>query len=181
MAVADQEIEVCGEADDAAEAVAGAKLTQPDICLVGSELPGGGMAAVRGIHKVAPGAAIVVLGSVGDANELLTALRAGAIGYVPCTITSWQVQRVFQAIMAGEAVVPRAMVRALLRELYTSAAVGAGEVSSRQAQVLDLARRGHSPAEIARRLGISPVTVRRHISVLVRKLGLEDRRALVNL
>lgn len=179
MALADQEVEICAEADDAAQAIVAAKLAQPDICLVGSELPGGGIAAVQGIHEAAPSAAIVVLAGIGDASELLIAVRAGAIGYIPGTITREQLHRVFQAALAGEAVVPRSMVRALIRELHTSAALVAGRVSSRQAQVLDLVRRGHSPAEIARRLEISPVTVRRHTSDLVRKLGLEDRGALV--
>jgi DNA-binding NarL/FixJ family response regulator len=180
MALADQEVEICAEADDAAQAIAGAKLAQPDICLVGSELPGGGVAAVRGIQEAAPRAAIVMLAGIGDASELLMAVRAGAIGYVPGTITREQLRLVFQAVLAGQAVVPPSMVRALIRELHTSAALIAGEVTSRQAQVLDLLRRGHSPAEIARRLGISPVTVRRHVSDLVRKLGLEDRWALVS-
>jgi two-component system nitrate/nitrite response regulator NarL len=178
IALADDEVEICAEADDAAQAVAGAKLGQPDVCLVGSELPGGGMAAVRGIQAEAPGAAIIVLGGMGTASELLMAVRAGAIGYVPGTITREELRRVFQAALAGEAVVPRSMVLALIRELHTSAALVAGDVTSRQAQVLDLLRRGQSPAEIARRLELSPVTVRRHMSDLVRKLGLEDRWAL---
>ena len=180
LALADQELEICAEAEDAAQAIAEAKLAQPDICLIGSDLPGGGMAAVRGVQKEAPRAAIVVLAGIGTAGELLMAVRAGAIGYVPGTITREQLGRVFQAVLAGEAVVPRSMVRPLIRELQTSAALVAEEVSSRQAQVLDLLRRGHSPAEIARRLEISPVTVRRHTSDLVRKLGLEDRRALAS-
>lgn len=180
MALVDQEIEIWAEADDAAQAIAAAKLGQPDICLVGSELPGGGIATVQGIHEAAPSAAIIVLAGIGTASELLLALRLGAIGYVPGTITREQLPRVLQAVLAGEAVVPRSMVRTLIRELHTSAALVAGQVSSRQAQVLDLLRRGHSPAEVARRLEISPVTVRRHTSDLVRKLGLEDRGALVS-
>jgi DNA-binding NarL/FixJ family response regulator len=180
LALADQDLEICAEADDAEQAIAGARLTQPDICFVGSELPGGGIAAVRGIQQAASGAAIVVLAGIGTASELLTAIRAGAIGYVPGTITREQLRRVLHAALAGEAVVPRSMVRTLIRELHTSAALLAGDVSGRQAQVLDLLRRGNSPAEIARRLEISPVTVRRHTSDLVRKLGLEDRWALVS-
>jgi DNA-binding NarL/FixJ family response regulator len=179
MALADQEVDICAEADTAEQAIAGASLAQPDICLVGSELPGGGMAAVGGIHRATPRAAIVVLAGIGDAGELLTAIRAGAIGYVPGTITREQLRGVVQAVLAGEAVVPPSMVRILIRELHKSAAVGAGEVTSRQAQVLDLLRHGHSPAEIAGRLEISPVTVRRHMSDLVRKLGLEDRGGLI--
>jgi DNA-binding NarL/FixJ family response regulator len=178
MALADQEVEVCAEADDAAQAIAGAKLAQPDICLVGSELPGGGMTAVRGIQDAAPSAAIIMLAGMGDESELLMAIRAGAIGYVPGAITREELRRAFKSALAGEAVVPPSMVLTLIRELQTSAALAAGAVTIRQRQVLELLRGGHSPAEIARRLEISPVTVRRHMSDLVRKLDLEDRWVL---
>lgn len=181
MALADQQIEICAEAGDVAQAIAEAQREQPDMCLVGSDLPGGGMAAVRGIQAVAPGATIIVLAAAGDPSELLTAVRAGAIGYVPNTTTGEQLRRACQAALAGEAVVPRSMVRTLIGELHTAAALVAGDVTGRQAQVLDLLRGGDSPAEIAQRLEISPVTVRRHISDLVRKLRLGDRSALVSL
>src|SRR5581483_9452733 len=113
------------------------------------------------------------------ASELLMAIRAGAIGYVPGTTNREQLCRACHAALAGEAVVPRSMVATLMGELHTSAALVAGDVTGRQAQVLDLLRGGDSPAEIAQRLKISPVTVRRHISDLVRKLNLENRGALV--
>ena len=179
MALTDQEVDICAEAGGAAQAIAAAKLAQPDVCLIGSELPGGGTVAVRGIQEAAPGAVIIVLGGIGTTSELLMVLRAGAIGYVPGTITAEQLRRVFHAVLAGEAVVPRSMVRHLIRELHTSGALVVGQVTSRQAQVLDLLTLGHSPAEIAGRLDISPVTVRRHISDALRKLGLQDRRALM--
>ena len=180
MALADQQIEICAEAGDVAQAIAEAQREQPDMCLIGSDLPGGGMAAVRGIQAVAPGATIIVLAAAGDPRELLMALRAGAIGYVPGTTTREQLRRACEAALAGEAVVPRSMVRTLIGELQTSAALVAGDVTSRQAQVLDLLRSGDSPAEIAQRLEISPVTVRRHISDVMRKLRLGDRGALVS-
>ena len=170
MALADQQIEICAEAGDVAHAIAEAQREQPDMCLVGSDLPGGGLAAVRGIQTVAPGATVIVLAGAGDASELLMAVRAGAIGYVPGTTTREQLRRACQAALAGEAVVPRSMVRTLIGELHKSAALIAGDLTSRQAQVLDLLRRGDSPTEVAGRLDISPVTVRRHISDLVRKL-----------
>jgi len=179
MALNDQEVEICAEAGGAAQAIAAAKLAQPDICFVGSDLPGGGIAAVRGIGEVAPDAVIIVAAGAETASELLMALRAGAIGYVPGTITPEQLRRVFHAALAGEAIVPRSMTRYLIRELHTSAALVIGQVTSRQAQVVDLLRHGQSPADIARRLDISPVTVRRHISDALRKLGLKDRRALM--
>jgi DNA-binding CsgD family transcriptional regulator len=69
------------------------------------------------------------------------------------------------------------MVLALVRELQRAASGGDG-LTPREMQVLDLLRRGGSTAAIADRLGISPVTVRRHISTSMRKIGAEDRAAL---
>jgi DNA-binding NarL/FixJ family response regulator len=71
------------------------------------------------------------------------------------------------------------MVRDLIRELHRAAAIRVGELTPREADVLDLLRRGYSTGEIARGLAISPVTVRRHTSDLVRKIGVEDRAALL--
>jgi DNA-binding NarL/FixJ family response regulator len=69
------------------------------------------------------------------------------------------------------------MVLALVRELQRAASGGDG-LTPRETQVIDLLRQGRSTAAIADRLGVSPVTVRRHISASVHKLGAEDRAAL---
>ncbi len=82
-----------------------------------------------------------------------------------------------RGVAAQEAAVPRAMVRELILELRTATALGG--VTEREAQVLGMLRRGHSTAEIAARLQISPVTVRRYISDLVRKLGVDSRAGLL--
>ena len=83
-----------------------------------------------------------------------------------------------KAIAANEAVVPRSMVLELLLELR-GGGPGVDALSTREAQVLGMLRRGQTTAEIADRLAIAPVTVRRHISQLVRKTGVEDRAALM--
>jgi len=69
------------------------------------------------------------------------------------------------------------MILELLLELRGAGARG-DELTGRQSQVRGMLRRGHTTAEIAERLEIAPVTVRRHISELVYKLGVEDRSAL---
>jgi DNA-binding NarL/FixJ family response regulator len=70
------------------------------------------------------------------------------------------------------------MVLELLMELR-GGGTGAGALTARESQVLGMLRRGHSTAAIGERLQITPVTVRRHISELVHKLGVEDRSALI--
>lgn len=176
MALGDA-VEVCAEAGDAEQAIRAAMREQPDLCLVGREIAGDGLAAVRGICRAAPNAAVVVLARVRDADDLIESVRAGAIGYVPDPLDGDGLRTVVRAIVSNEAVVPRSMVLELLLELR-GRGNGAGTLTNRESQVLGMLRRGHSTAAIAERLSIAPVTVRRHISDLVRKLGVENRAAL---
>jgi DNA-binding NarL/FixJ family response regulator len=170
--------QVCAEAGDAEQAISAAEREQPDICIVGLEITGGGVVAVDGICAVAPDTAVIVLATSRDVDDLLASVRAGAIGYLPGSIDPVPLRRVVGAVLAGEAAVPRAMVVELARELQGTTNPGDEGVTGRQAQVLGMLRRGQSTRAIAQRLEISPVTVRRHISALVHKTGAEDRTAL---
>lgn len=174
----DGDVEICAEAGNAEQAIRAAMREQPDVCLVGRDLPGDGLSAVRGICRAAPRAAVVVLTEVWDVDDLLDAVRAGAIGYVPDGVNAERLRRIIDAVAAGEAVVPPAMVLELLKELRGNGA-GAEVLTGREAQVLGMLRRGHTTAAIAERLQITPVTVRRHISELVHKLGVRDRSELI--
>ncbi len=174
----DGEAEICAEAGDARQAIRAAMREQPDICLVGRDLPGDGIAAVRGICRAAPGAAVVVLAEVRDVDDLLDAVRAGAIGYVPDGLDADRLRGIIGAVAAKEAVVPSDMVLDLLAELRSRGTTGS-VLTAREAQVLGMLRRGQSTAAIAERLGVTPVTVRRHISELVHKLGVENRSELI--
>jgi len=169
------EAQVCAEAGDAEQAIRLAKREQPQVCLVGRSIIGDGIKAARGICRAAPSAAVVVVADGIDADDLLNAVRAGAIGYVSAgDLHAAGLWRIVRAAADGEAIVPRAMVRRVLEELSE---VGDG-LSARERQVLGMLRRGSSTAAIAERLGITPTTVRRHISDLVHKLGVEGRSAL---
>jgi DNA-binding NarL/FixJ family response regulator len=169
------EADVCAEADNAEQAIRAAKREQPEVCLVGRGILGDGIRAARAICRAAPKAAVVLVADAIDADDLLDAVRAGAVGYV-CVedLHADGLRRLVRAAADGEAIVPRAMVRTLLEEL-SDRSDGLG---ARERQVLGMLRRGYSTAAIAERLGITPTTVRRHISDLVHKLGVEDRSAL---
>ncbi len=172
------EVEVCAEAGSVETAIRAAKAEQPDVALVGTAVLAESRTAIRGITRAAPGCAVVVLADAEDPDDLLEAVRAGAVGYVPGALDVDRLCRVFRAVTAGEAVIPRSMVSDLLSELRAGA--GAGDtLTGREAQVLGMLRRGHSTARIAERLQIAPVTVRRHISELVRKHGVESRAELI--
>ena len=172
------EADVCAEAEDAEQAIRAARREQPEICLVGRSISGDGIRAARGICRAAPKAAVVVVADAFDADDLLDAVRAGAVGYVSVgDVHAACLPRIVRAAADGGAIVPRATVGRLLEELRDR---GDG-LSARECQVLSMLRRGYSTAAIAERMGITPTTVRRHVSDLVHKLGVEDRSALTRL
>jgi DNA-binding NarL/FixJ family response regulator len=134
---------------------------------------------VRRLSAVVPEAAIVLLACSDDVGILVAALRVGALGYVPAGSDASQLRRIVKAVHAREAAVPRSMVRELVIELRLPTAGGDEGLTPRQAQILAMLRRGHSTSGIAADLAISPVTVRRHISVLAAKVGASDRGELI--
>ena len=120
---------------------------------------------------------MIALAPSPEADDLLECVDAGAVGYLPASTSAASLRRAIAAVNEGEAVVPRAMVLVLVRELQR--ATGDDGLTARETQVLDLLRRGSSTGAIADRLGISSVTVRRHISASMHKLGAEDRSGLI--
>ncbi|MGZ4249399.1 MAG: LuxR C-terminal-related transcriptional regulator [Solirubrobacteraceae bacterium] len=171
------EVGVTAEVDDAEQSIRTAKRLQPDVVLIGRDVAGERLAAVRGICRAAPKAAVVVLAQDRDVDDMLDAVRAGAVGYMPGPIDADRLRRIVRAVAANEAVVPRGMVLELMLELRAGGG-GIDALTARESQVLGMLRRGQSTAAIAARLEITPVTVRRHISELVRKLGVRDRSEL---
>jgi DNA-binding NarL/FixJ family response regulator len=173
----DTGVEICAEADNAEQAIRAAKREQPDLCLIADHIAGDGLVAISGICRAAPACAVVVLAQANDADYLLECVRAGAVGYVPGSVDAGRLNRVVRAAAANEAVVPRSMVLELVLELRGRGS-GADALTARESQVLGMLRRGSRTSEIADRLAIAPVTVRRHISELVRKHGVENRAEL---
>lgn len=177
MALGD-DVLVCAEETELDQAIRAAKREQPEIAFIGREGTADWRALVRGVCRAAPLCAVVVLAQTSDADDMLESVRAGAVGYVPGVLDADRIRRVFRALQGSEAIVPRSMVNELLSELRGTHNAENG-LTGREAQVLGMLRRGHSTAWIAERLQIAPVTVRRHISELVHKLGVENRSDLV--
>lgn len=172
-------VELCAEAASARAAVRAAVATRPDLALIGRSLSGGGIEAVREIRERVPECAVVVLADSDDTADLVAVVRAGAIGYLPVGFTSAQLERAIGAIREHQAAIPRSMVRELLDEIHLSGRAVSGGLSLREEQVLRMLSAGESTGSIATSLAISPVTVRRHISALVRKAGVAGRTELI--
>jgi DNA-binding NarL/FixJ family response regulator len=180
----------CSEADDAETAVVAAVRNQPDVCVVDFDPPVRAIRAAAEIATKVPRAAVVVMTRKIDEEEFIAAVRAGAIGYLLEGVDPARLPFVIRSVMRGEAAVPRAFVPRLIEEfrgrerrrrhldLYEHQRV---ELTGREWEVVDLLRKGLSTRAIAELLGISAVTVRRHISAVHGKFGVQSRAELLQL
>ena len=143
------------------------------------------VSALALVKMRAPATAAVLLVQRADADELIDALRAGASGYILEGLGPAGIGRALQAVQRGEPAIPRELLGALadefrargLRRRVQVPGRPAVELTRRQSEVLELLRRGLSTGEIAERLQISRVTVRRHLGIAVGKLDAKDRAA----
>lgn len=181
---------VCAESGTAAGAVAAAVEHQPDVALLDIRMPGNGIEAAREISAACPDIAIVMLTVSRDDNDLFEAVSAGARGFLLKDIDPDRLPRVLQSVVDGEAALPRSLVARLVDEfrIRESAAGSArprsgpfAALTEREWEVLRFLRAGLTTQEIAARLFVTPVTVRTHVSAIMRKLDVPDRDAAVRL
>jgi DNA-binding NarL/FixJ family response regulator len=174
--------EVVAEADDAEAVVAAIEHVALELALVDAALPGGGIDAVARISRLRPAVRLVILTASPNGDELLTAVLAGATGYLAKHASAARLPDALHGVLAGEVALPRRHAQRLLDELRRRAARRAAvsaraamPLTDREWDVLELLADGRSTAEMARHLRISQVTVRRHVSAVVAKLGVRDR------
>jgi DNA-binding NarL/FixJ family response regulator len=182
-------IQVVAEAATAEDAVAVALRYRPDVCLLSTRLPGGGIFAAEEISSALPDTKVVMVSDSED-GELFDALRAGAVGWLLPTTPAARLPHAIHGVAEGQAALPRELTARLIREFRESggrrrvrvSSSGANvDLTAREYEVLRRMKRGDQTAEIAQRLGISEVTVRRHISSIVHKLGVGDRHTVLSL
>lgn len=186
---ADPRFVVCAEAGDAAAAVEAAVHEDPDICLLDIQMPGGGLAATWEIAARLPETKIVMLTASDQESDLLAALRAGAASYLVKTIDPRRLPHALHDVYEGRAAIPRDLVAGMVRQFRTSEprrrTLRGGELAqhltSREWEVLRLLSQGFSTAQIAHRLVLSRSAVRAHVSAVVKKLGVTNRDAAVEL
>jgi DNA-binding NarL/FixJ family response regulator len=180
---------VVAEVATAGAAVEAALRERPDVCLLDIHMPGSGIAAAGEISEQLPGARIVMLTASHEDADLFAALKAGASGYLLKDMNPERLPAALRGVMAGEAALPRTLVTRVLEEfrgaerrpLRPFLKRRGVELTSREWEVLELLREELSTAEIAARLGVSPVTVRRHVSAILGKLRVTDRKAMARL
>jgi DNA-binding NarL/FixJ family response regulator len=171
------------------DAVAAAIALRPDVCLLDVNMPGGGIQAAAEIAQEVPEAVVVMLAADADDALLFDALRAGARGYLLKDTDPDRLPLALEGVLDGEAAIPRRLVMRMIEEFQSRerrrriplVRPGAEQLTEREWQVLDLLKQELSTREAAQRMGISEVTVRRHLSAAMSKLGVASRREVLEL
>ncbi|CAB4909109.1 MAG: response regulator [Actinobacteria bacterium] len=176
-------IEVVGEAETVGEAVDVVRRTVPDVVLLDVHMPdGGGLAVLHGIGPDLPATRFLALSVSDAAEDVIAVVRAGARGYVTKSISAGELSDAVRRVAGGDAVFSPRLAGFVL-DAFSSADAPAsdGELDSltaRERDVLRLIARGYAYREVAGELFISVKTVETHVSSVLRKLQLSNRREL---
>lgn len=189
VALAAAGVRVSAEVESVQELMLAVSERSPEVCLIDVDLSGNGLAATAELAVRAPSVSVVLLTAAPSEEQFLSAIRAGAFGYVDINVAPAALGNIVGAVLRGEAAIPRALVPILVdryrarptrRHLAVSNRRGV-DLTSREWEVLDSMREGLSTRAIAERLVISDVTVRRHIGSVLKKLQVTSRNDALRL
>ena len=199
-----EEVEVIAEATDGRETLGLCRRLRPDLLLMDMIMPEmDGVAATRAIKSELPRTIVLVMTASEDSEHLLSALRAGAGGYVLKTADPERITEAVRKALEGEFPLDQEVATRLLlrlsqekqerqdaeeeegvspvpeapttQERGTTHAAANRELSPREAEVLRLIAHGRTNEQIARELLVSTSTVKNHVGQILSKLGASDR------
>ncbi|MFV2119438.1 response regulator [Streptomyces sp. Act-28] len=171
----EDDLEVVAEAASGPEAIAMARAHRPDVAVLDLQMPGlDGVRVATALRAELPDCQTMIVTGHGRPGHLKRALAAGVRGFVPKTVSAQRLAEVIRAVHAGS--------RYVDPELAADAiSAGDSPLTAREAEILELAADGAPVAELARRVSLSPGTVRNYLSSAVSKLGAENRHTAARL
>jgi DNA-binding NarL/FixJ family response regulator len=179
-----EELEVVGEAADGADAVASAQAHRPDVVLMDIRMPGmDGIAATAALRRMNTPPHVIVLTTFQADEHVMSAIRAGADGFLLKDTPPAEIVRAVCLVAAGEAMLSPSVTRTLLSRLGNDetterrrvAAERLASLTDREREVATAVGSGASNAEIAASLFMSEATVKAHVSRLLTKLDVTNR------
>ncbi len=168
------DIEVVAEATNGAEALKLARELQPDVVVMDLLMPVmDGVAATAAIRREVPDVEVLALTSVLEDEKVVSAVRAGAIGYLLKDTRSDDLIRAIKGAAEGQAQLSLEAATRLMREVR--APESPEQLTERETEVLRHLALGKSNKEIARSLNVNESTVKSHVSNILAKLGVQGR------
>jgi DNA-binding NarL/FixJ family response regulator len=180
----ESDLEVCGQAEEAAAALAAAPLAKPDVMVVDLSLPrSSGLELIKDMRAQFPGVRLLVLSMHDEASVAERAFRAGAHGYAVKSESGPHIIEGIRAVLAGKFYASPSLTAQLAGRMFGAAARSGGRpeelLSDREMEVFKLRGQGCVAKEIADRLGVSVKTVGSYDARIKEKLGLHDAGELM--
>ena len=184
MVALEPDLEVCGQAEAAAAALAAVAQARPDLMVVDLSLPrGSGLDLIKNMQAQFPAVRLLVLSMHDEASVAERAFRAGAHGYAVKRESGPRIIDGIRTVLEGKFYASPSLTAQLAGRMFGGAAHGGGSpedlLSDREIEVFRLRGQGRSPKEIADRLGVSVKTVASYDARIKEKLGLSDAGELM--
>ena len=175
------DVDVCGEASRADEALDLALIHRPDVVLMDLSLPGrSGIEAMVAIRNELPATRVLIMSMHDDSQHVRTAIERGACGFIVKDAAPLELELALRTAMSGQVFLsPRLSSRMMAPMFGREKAVGVDALSPRQRQILGMIGRGLGNKEIGAELGISVKTVETHRARMMEALGCRRANELV--
>ena len=171
-----KDMTVVGEARNGREAVELAGTLRPDVVIMDLMMPEmSGGEATKAIHEAHPGIKIVILTTYGTSAELATAVTNGAVGILLKDKVEMDLLNTIRSVVEGHQAIPARLLAQIEEDREM------GRLTDRQMEILASVAEGHSNADIARRFGLSEITVKKHLSAIFERLRVANRSEAVAL
>jgi two-component system response regulator DevR len=174
----EDDIEICGEAETAEEALSRIPPTQPNVAILDVRLPdGNGVEVCRDIRSRHPEINCLILTSFSDDDALFQAIMAGAAGYLLKQIRGTDLVDAVRRVSAGQSLLDPGVTARVLERVRTGPEVDErlSQLTVQERRILELIAEGLTNRQIAERVHLAEKTVKNYVSNLLAKLGMERR------
>ena len=175
---AEEDLEVCGEASTAEEALARVPATKPDVAVLDVRLPdGSGVEVCRDLKPADPELQCLMLTSVADDEALFSAVMAGASGYVLKQIRGSELVAAIRRVAGGRSLIDPALTKRLMDRMREAQEGDKrlAQLTAQERRILDLVAEGMTNRQIAAQLYLAEKTVKNYVSNVLMKLGFSRR------